>query len=160
MKGEKADYTISLEKAFMFPVTKRVRKALNEIRNFCSKHARAKETAISNEVNEFIHKNSKNIPRRIKAVLLKENERVVVFLQGGKELPLYIKKRMDEKKKKDAKKEKQGKKGEAKEQGAEEKKEGEKEAKKDAAAEEAEKKKLLEEKRQKEEAAKALEHKR
>jgi len=41
MKGDKAEYTIGLQRAFLFPPKKRVRKALNEIKRFVKKHARA-----------------------------------------------------------------------------------------------------------------------
>src|SRR3989338_7499293 len=116
MKGEKAEYTINLTKAFMFPVTKRVRKALNEIKAFVRKHTRSKEISISNEVNEYIHKNSKNIPRYLKAVLLKDGPRIAVFLQGGKQLEAYQKKKIEEKKKKEEKKSKAEKKEEKKEE--------------------------------------------
>lgn len=146
MKGEKAEYTISLEKAFMFPGTKRLKKALAQIRKFVHKHARPKKVAISNEVSEFIHKQSRNIPRKLKVVLYKEATRVVVFLQNSKEFDSYIKKKAEARKKEAKGKEKEEKKS------AEEKKE-------EAKAEE-EQKKLLEEKRMKEEAGKAIEIKR
>ena len=146
MKGEKAEYKINLPKAFMFPVTKRVRKALSEIKAFVKKHARVKDTAISNEVNEFIHKNSKNIPRGINAVLLKEDKRVIVFLQGGKQLDAYTAKKAQEKKKKEEKK-------------AAKESQNAKESKDSAEADD-EKKRRLEEKKTKEDASKALEHKR
>ena len=169
MKGEKAEYTISLQKAFLYPVTKRVRKALSETRDFVSKHARTNETRISNEVNEYIHKNSKNIPRKLNAVLFKDGPVVSVFLQGGKELDIYMKKMAEEKKKKESKKKGAEKKEGEKEEKAEgakaeakEKQEGAKAAKEKKAEEDeiaAEKKRLLGEKRLKEEAGKALIHK-
>ena len=154
MKGEKAEYRISLEKAFLFPATKRVRKALNVVRAFVTKHTRAKDIMISNEVNEAIHKNSKNIPRYINAVLYKDAEKVAVFLKKGNGLDAYLKKKDEEKKKK----EKETKK--AKEEKKAEKKETAVEKKEAADAEKENKKRLLEEKRAKEEAGKAIEIKR
>lgn len=165
MKGDKAEYYISFEKAFMFPRPKRVRKALCAIRDFVAKHTRAKDIYVSNEVNELVHKNSKNIPRGISAVLYREEGKISVFVQNGSGLDAYVKKRAEEKKKKDSRKaEKAGKKEEkkagktdvvgavaakgAKAEGAQAKGEGE------------EQKRLLEEKRQKEEAGKAIEMKR
>lgn len=156
MKGDKAEYYISFERAFMFPRPKRARKALTEIKRFAAKHTRVKEILVSNEVNEFIHKNSKNIARGVSAVLYKDGGKIVVFLQKGLGLDAYIRKRAEQKKK-DAKNkdEKAGKPA----------KEGKAEAKEAPKAEGAtgadeEQKRLLEEKRLKEEAGKAIEMKR
>ncbi|MAG18319.1 MAG: hypothetical protein CL944_02495 [Candidatus Diapherotrites archaeon] len=144
MKGEQAEYTIGLRNAFMFPPKKRIRKALNVINRFVKKHTRAKQTNISNEVNEELHKNSKNIPRRVKTILLKENDKVTVFLQEGKQLKVYLEQKEKAKKKKDAEKKA---------------KDSKKETKKEVEADQ-EKKEKLEEKKAKETAAKAVEMKR
>ncbi|MCR4335913.1 MAG: 60S ribosomal protein L31 [archaeon] len=144
MKGEQAEYTIGLRNAFMFPPKKRIRKALNVINRFVKKHTRAKETNISNEVNEELHKNSKNIPRRVNVVLLKENDKVTVFLQNGKQLKAYLEQKAKDKKKKETEKKPK-----------EDKKETKKEAEEDQ-----EKKEKLEEKKAKETVAKAIEMKR
>ncbi len=136
MKGDQASYTINLEKAFLFPPRIRIRKAITKIGKFVKKHTRSKNFALSTEVNEFLHLHSKNIPRRVPAILLKEADRVMVFLQNGKQLQEYLKKKEDDKKKKEPKKE------EKKEEGGEEKK------------------KKLEAKKAKEDAAKAADIKR
>ncbi len=163
MKGDKAEYYISFEKAFMFPRPKRVRKALCAIRDFAAKHTRAKDISISNEVNEFVHKNSRNIPRGIGALLYREDGKVRVFLQKGSGLDAYIRKRAEEKKKKGpGKAEKAGNKDDKKtdkgQAGTASK--GAKAGNAESAETDAEKKRLLEEKRQKEEAGKAIEMKR
>ncbi len=103
MKGEQANYIIPLDRAFLFPPKKRIRKALNEIKRFVKKHTRAKEILVSTEINEFIHKNSKNIPRKISATLLKENEKVSVYLETGKQLKEYLSKKDALKKQKEKK---------------------------------------------------------
>ena|SRR3989338_7511165 len=140
MKGEQANYIISLWTAFLFPPKTRIKKAIRQIKKFVWKHARSKNVALSTEVNEFLHKHSKNIPKKISATLLKEPERVMVFLEKGKELEIYLKK-------KDAKKEKKDEKSVKKEK-AEDKQET------------AEQKQKLENKKAKEEAARAAEIKR
>lgn len=145
MKGEQAEYNIGLAKAFIYQPKKRIVKAINVIKSFVKKHTRAKEVLISNEVNHFLHRNSKNLPRKVNAVFLKENNSVRVFLQKGKDLESYLKNRDAEKKKK------------------EEKRKEAKEEKKET-AEEKEKKqsdeKKLEEKKEMEKAAQAAEMKR
>lgn len=141
MKGEQASYNIPLAKAFLYQPRKRIIKALNVIKRFAAKHTRAKTILIANEVNEYLHANSKNIPRKVNAVFLKEAEKVTVFLQKGKGIEAYLKKREAEKKKKEEKK-----KEEKKEEPKEEKTESDK-AK-------------LEEKKKKEEAAEAAQMKR
>ncbi|MBI4210451.1 MAG: hypothetical protein HY544_03015 [Candidatus Diapherotrites archaeon] len=151
MKGEQANYTIPLKKAFLFPPRVRIRKAIAEIRDFVKKHTRFKKYALSNEVNAFLHKNSKNIPHRIPAVLLKEQDRIAVFLQGGKEMETYIKQREEAKKRKEQKKT-SAKKGAKEEKSAE--------AIAESKEAEDEKRKKLEDKKAKEEAAKAAEMKR
>jgi len=143
MKGEQAEYRINLTNAFMFPPKKRIRKALNEILKFSKKHTRAKETLVSNEVNNYLHKNSKNIPRKVDAILLKEGDKTRVFLKDGKELKVFLDHMAKAKKQKEEKK-----------KAKESKKEGK------GAEEEKEKKEKLEEKKAKEEAQKASDIKR
>ncbi|PIN85389.1 MAG: hypothetical protein COV47_02525 [Candidatus Diapherotrites archaeon CG11_big_fil_rev_8_21_14_0_20_37_9] len=145
MKGDKFNYVIPLERAFMFPPKKRIRKALNEILRFVKKHARPKTTLVATEVNEYLHKNSKNIPRRVNATLYREDDKVTVYLETGKQLEAYLKKKEAEKKHKDK-----------------EKKEKTKEAaeKTEIKEEDKEKAKKLEEKKEKEKAARASEIKR
>ncbi|HZX19739.1 MAG TPA: hypothetical protein VFF13_01865 [archaeon] len=122
MKGEQAEYTIALRNAFMFPPKKRIRKALNVIIRFAEKHARAKEIKISTEVNEYLHENSKNLPRKVNAILLKEENKITVFLQEGTQLKTYkenkekTKKETEKKKKEEKGKEKKEDTGEDKEQ--------------------------------------------
>ncbi len=140
MKGQEANYVIPLRKAFYFPPDKRVTKVIATMKNFVKKHTRRTKVYVSNEVNEFVHLKSKNVPRRISATILLEGERATVFLEKGKQLEQY-KKKSEEKKKKE-KKEKASK----------------EEAKKEETKEEDKKK--LEDKRAKEEAAKASEIKR
>ncbi len=137
MKGEQADYVIPLSKAFSFPPKKRITKALAVIRAFVKKHARTTEFAISNEVNEFLHLHSKNIPKKVMATLLLEDKKVTVFLQGGKGMEIY-KKMQAEKKKKGQKKD--------------DKKDKDEKAEKES---DEEKKKKLEDKKEKEDSAKA-----
>jgi len=137
MKGTQAEYVINLGNAFMFPPKKRIRKALNVIHRFVKKHTRSKETLISNEVNNYLHANSKNIPRKVEAILLKEDEKVIVFIQNGKELKTYLKKREQEKKKKEEKKKtKEAKKEDPKDKENKEKLEEKKEREKSAKASE------------------------
>src|SRR3989344_3376513 len=104
MKGERADYVINLNKAFLFGPKERVVKVLGVIRDFVYKHTRSKSYALSNEVNGYIHKHSKNIPHKIAVTLLKEEKRIVVFLQKGKEMDVYLKQKDAAKKKKEEKK--------------------------------------------------------
>lgn len=146
MKGNEAEYTIGLKTAFLFPPKKRIRKALNVINRFVKKHSRAEKILVSNEVNEFLHKNSKNIPRRVKAILLKREKTVTVYLQNGKQLKAYKESQEKEKAKK-----KEAAKGSP---------EGEKDKAKAATEEVAGQKERLEEKKAKEKAAKAAEMKR
>lgn len=150
MKGEKAEYKINLGKAFLFPPRIRVRKALGVIKKFVKKHTRAKEEniLISPEVNEVIHFNSKNIPKKIDVTLLKHGEKVTVFSQKGKGLEEQIKKEKEKKEEK-AKKEDKTKK-ESKEKAATKEKEEQKE----------DNKHKLEEKKEKEKSAQAAEMKR
>ncbi len=150
MKGDKADYVFNLKKAKMFTKDKRTRKALVALKGEVYKHTRNKNILISNEVNEFIHKNSKNIPERIPVTLKKIDEEMFVYLQGGTQLDI------DEKKFAQQKKEKQ-------EQEKKEKKEEKKEEQKEPSKEETKKeedKEKLEDKRVKEKASKAIEMKR
>lgn len=145
MKGEQADYIIPLKKAFLFPKLKRIRKALTQIKKFVWKHARSKKVLVSNEINELLHANSKNIPHRIPATLFRDGDKVIVFKQKGRGIGEYLKKKEAVKKK--DKKDKEAKK-EAKEEKKEEAEKGE------------EHKRKLEEKKAKEESAKASEIKR
>ncbi len=162
MKGERAEYYINFERAFMFPRPKRVRKALTETKRFVTKHTRAKDISISGEVNEFIHKNSKNIPRGMGAVLYREEGKVSVFLQKGTGLDVYIKARAEEKKKKEAAKKKDEKteKKEGKEEAGKKAWAGKETEAKEEAEADAEKKRLLDEKRIKEGAGAAIGKKR
>ncbi|MBN2127681.1 MAG: 60S ribosomal protein L31 [Candidatus Diapherotrites archaeon] len=144
MKGNEAEYVISLRNAFTKPPLKRPKAALNEIKRFVSKHTRIKEISIAMEVNEFIFKNSKNIPRKVNAVLLKQKDKVTVYLKGSKKLEEDKKKAVE--KTKDKKKK-------------EEKKET-KEAKKQETEEEEKKEKELKEKKEREKAAEAVSIKR
>ncbi|MBI2597696.1 MAG: hypothetical protein HYW50_00700 [Candidatus Diapherotrites archaeon] len=91
---------ISFRKVFLQPKNKRIRKALNEINSFVRKHEKGTGVWVSEEVNEFLHKNSKNIPRKISAVLLKTEKNVAVYLAGGKQLEEDIKRKKAEEKKK------------------------------------------------------------
>ena len=143
MKGEKADYVIPMEKVFHFPPKKRLRRALAVVRDFAKKHTRAKTILVSNEVNNAIHATSENLPRRIHTTILKEEDKVIVFMEKGKELEIYKKKKETEKKK--AKKEE----NETKEK-----------PKKEETPKESEAEKKLEEKKAKEKAAQAAEMKR
>ena len=143
MKGEQAEYTVVLKKAKMFPKRKRIRKALSEIKDFVFKHTRSKSTSIATEVNEFLHKNSKNIPQKVQLVLQKKEDKTLVFLKGGKQLEEARKKEQEKKKKE---KEKKGKEEEEKTEKELEKKE--------------EEQKKLAEKKEKEKAGQAVEMKR
>lgn len=159
MKGDKAEYVIPLRQAFNTPRTRRADKAIFLIREFVKKHTRVpeKDIAISNEVNQLVWKQSRtNIPRKIDAVLKREDKRIFVFLKNGKEMALRApkveapkekkKKGKEAKEKKEEKKEKaEGKPGEKAEAKA-----GEKTEEKKAAEKEAEEGKKLEEKREKE----------
>jgi ribosomal protein L31E len=153
MKGEQAEYVISLVNVFRHPPLKRIKRALNEIKRFVKKHSRIEEVAIDQEVNEFLHKNSKNIPRKLNATLVKDGEKIIVYLTGSKKIEEDQKKGDAEKKEK-----KKGAKEEKKKEGKEKKEETGKE--KSNEEKEEEQKKKLEEKKKLEKAAAALEHKR
>jgi ribosomal protein L31E len=142
MKGNEAEYIISLKKAFNKPPLKRPKAALNEIKKFIKKHARTENVFISNEVNEFIFKNSKNIPRKLNAVLLKQKNKIKVYLKGSKKLE------EDKKAAEKAKETKKAKKTETKKETKEKTEEQEK------------KEKELKEKKEKEKAAEAVSIKR
>ena len=86
MKGEQAEYMIPLRTAFRFPKPKRMIKTLGVIRQFVFKHTRKKDVLIANEVNEYLHKNSKNVPRRVDSVIVIDGEKAMVFLREGKGL--------------------------------------------------------------------------
>jgi len=158
MKGDKAEYVIPLRQAFNTPRSRRADKAIFLIREFVKKHTRAgpKDIAISNEVNEFVWKQSKfTIPRKVDAVLKKDGSRVTVFLKGGKEIEA-VKAKAEEKEKKgkkEAKPKKEGKKEEKTE------KDGKKGEEKKVDEKEAEQKAKLEEKREKEKNAQKAEFK-
>ncbi|MFA4907757.1 MAG: 50S ribosomal protein L31e [archaeon] len=161
MKGDKAEYVIPLRQAFNTPRSRRADKAIFLIREFVKKHTRAnaKDIAISNEVNEFVWKQSKfTIPRRVDAVLKKDGSRVTVFIKGGKEIEA-VKAKAEEKEKKgkkEAKPKKEDGKAEKTEKDGKSEKKGE-EKKPDA--KEAEQKAKLEEKREKEKNAQKAEFK-
>ena len=88
MKGEKAEYTVSLVKVFSFPKAKRGKRAITLLKRFAKKHARVEEknVLISTEVNQkILEKGRFNPPRKIKVELKKEEKKLIVFLKGGKE---------------------------------------------------------------------------
>ncbi len=143
MKQDQFETVIPLRKVFEFPKTKRTRKAINEIKAFTQKHAKNVEVQISAEVNRHIQLNSRRIPRKINAVLVKKDNKVKVYLQGGKELKEDQKMDAQEKEKK-KKEEKDSKKTDEK---------------KETAKEQEDQKEKLEDKREKEKAAKSLEMK-
>jgi ribosomal protein L31E len=145
MKGNEAEYIISLRKAFDKPPIKRPKAALNEIKKFIKKHTRIENVLISNEVNEFIFKNSKNIPRKLNIVLLKQKNKIKVYLKGSKKLE------EDKKAAEKAKETKKLKKTETKKETKENTKEKETKEKHE---------KELKEKKQKEKAAEAVSIKR
>ncbi len=136
MKQNEFESVISLRKVFGFPKTKRTRKAINEIKAFALKHAKNVQVSISEEVNRLLLENSRNIPRKINAVLVKNDKKVTVYLQGGKQLKEDQKREAEEKKKKEQK---------------------EKEEKEKPKEEETEQKEKLKDKKEKEKAAKSLE---
>jgi ribosomal protein L31E len=130
MKGEEAEYTIPLARAFNFPPTKRPRKAINAIKTFVYKHTRSKNTLITADLNKEIFKNSKNIPRKVKVMLRKEKDKIIVYLAGSKQIQEDRKKREEAKKKKEKpKKEVKTEKQEPAAEKSEEKKKEEKETK-------------------------------
>ena len=140
MKGEQAEYIIPLRDAFKFPKPKRIIKTLGVIRRFAFKHTRKRDVFIAREVNEFLHLHSKNIPRRVDAVIVLEGEKARIFLREGKELAEFRKSQADKKKAKDKKKDekaskedKEGKKAEKDEEKELERKREEKKIKEDAA---------------------------
>lgn len=117
MKGNEAEYVISLVPVFSQPRPKRARKAVIAVKRFVKKHVRSDNAVITEELNREIWKNSKNIPRRLEVMLVKKDDRVYVYLSKGKQLAEDKKREAEDKKKKEAeKKEKEnkaaGKKGE------------------------------------------------
>lgn len=155
MKKEEAEYTLSLKKAKMFPKRKRIRKALGKIHDFAFKHARSKTVSIAPEVNEFLHKHSKNIPQKLSIVMQKKEDRVRIFLKGGTQLEETKKKEEQEKKNK----EKEKKEKETSEKAKKEEK-GTGTGTAEQEKKEEEKKKLSAEKKEKEKAQHAIEMKR
>jgi len=141
MKGEESSYVIPLRKVFNAPKTKRARRAVQEVRNFSKRHAKAKEVIVTEEVNEAIWKQGYHIPRSLDVILRKEGEdKVVVYWKSGEQLEALKRKEAAEaKKKKEADKKKKA--------------EKEKEASKEEKEEKTETKKKLEEKRKKEQSA-------
>ena len=139
MKQNEFESVISLRKVFGFPKTKRTRKAINEIKAFALKHEKNAQVGISGEVNRLLQENSRNIPRKINAVLVKSGKKVTVYLSGGKQLKEDRKREAEEKEKK------------KKEQKEKEEKE------KPKKEEETEQKEKLQDKKEKEKAAKSLE---
>ena len=91
------------------------------------------------KVNRLLQENSRNIPRKINAVLVKSGKKVTVYLSGGKQLKEDRKREAEEKEKK------------KKEQKEKEEKE------KPKKEEETEQKEKLQDKKEKEKAAKSLE---
>jgi len=148
MKGEEAEYVVPFRKLFNQPVTKRARRAIRELKRFAVKHTRVDENGvlIAEEVNREVWKNSYNIPRRVNVILRKKGGKIIVYLQGGKQLA-EDKKREEKEKKAAADKKKEK---EAKDKGKSEAK---------AAAEEEGKEKLAE-KKIKEKAAEKADFKR
>ncbi len=140
MKGNEAEYVIPLTDTIRQHTLKKARRAIVAVKRFVYKHARIKDVSISNEINEFVWSRSKNIPRKINAILLKDGEKVYVYLKGGKGLEEHKKKAAAEKKEKASK---------------EKAKEAEKKAeeKKEKTAEEKQQEKLAEEKKAREKAA-------
>ncbi|MEM4257242.1 MAG: hypothetical protein QXU92_00690 [Candidatus Diapherotrites archaeon] len=143
MKGEIAEYTINLAKAFLYQQKKRQTKANKVIKDFVKKHTRAKQIKITNEVNQEINKNSLNIPRKIKVKILKEGETARIFLAKGKELENYLKNKEKNEQKTKEKEQKQEEKTTTKTENTEK-----------------EEKQKLEEKREIEKTAEAIEKKR
>ncbi len=129
MKGDEAEYIIPLRKAFTQPKGKRIRKALNIIRAFAEKHTRIEKVVLTKDLNEFLLKESKNIPRKVEVLFKKDGERLIIFLKGSREIEEFKKKKAEEEK---AKEKKKGKKEEKtkEEKEAEEEKERKKEEKK------------------------------
>lgn len=154
MKGDEAEYVVPLGRLFSQPRTKRARRSLGEIRRFVLKHTRNKNISITTGVNEFLWKNSYNIPHRVPVMLRKDGERIIVYLKGSRQIEEDKKKAKEAEGK--AKKEKEGK---------EEKEKGKKEEKAEKKTDEAIKaeedaKKKREEKRIKEVTAEKAEIKR
>lgn len=143
MKQEQFETIISLRKVFLQPTTKRVKKAIKEIKKFVLKHEKNSVPIISNEVNHKILSHSKNIPRKINAVLVKNKEKVTVYLKDGKQLAEDRKKAAEEAKAKEKKEKEQKKEEKTEEKEKEEKDKQEKEK--------------LDQKRQREKATKSAE---
>jgi len=99
-------YIVPLQEAYLKPRTKRANYAIRALYKFISKHTRktGKDVIISNELNNFIWKDSIKKPARKVAVSLKiDNGKVYVFLKDSKELNEFLKKSSEvkeEKKKK------------------------------------------------------------
>jgi ribosomal protein L31E len=147
MKGNEAEYVVPLRDVFNSPKGKRARRTIAEIKKFVWKHARSEDVRITTDVNQYLNKNSWHIPRKISVVLVKDKEKVSVYLKGSKQLEMDKKKASEKEKARKAKEDAKKAKEAAKE-------------KKEESAEDEEQKKKLEEKREKEKAAAALERKR
>jgi len=96
MKGTEAEYVVPLGRMFKMPRTKRVNRAITEIRTFAYKHTKNKAVKIAPELNRKVWANSKNIPRRVEVMLRKEGEGIVAYLKGGKEVEETRKKEIEE----------------------------------------------------------------
>ncbi|MBS3059517.1 MAG: 60S ribosomal protein L31 [Candidatus Diapherotrites archaeon] len=154
MREGEASFVVSLASVFRQPTSKRVRKAVKEIKRFAVKHSKAESVFLGEEVNAFLSKHSKNIPRRIDVTVLLEEKKARVFLKGSKEIEEFKKRKEEQEKDRKKKREE---KAEAKKEGKEEKKEGKKEGKTE---EEEAKEALRKEKKEKEKAARAVDIKR
>lgn len=106
MKGEEAEYVISLVHVIDQNWAKKARRAMNEIRRFVHKHTRkkAENVVITADVNEFVWKDSRNVPRRVPVILKLEGEKVIVYLKGSKQIAEDKKRKEAEKKKPEEKK--------------------------------------------------------
>lgn len=78
---EERFYTIPFRKAWITPRHKRAPRSMRMLRSFISRHMKAEEVSISNEVNEFIWSRSiKKPPRKIRVRAVKDKEgRVIVY---------------------------------------------------------------------------------
>ncbi len=78
---EERFYTVPFRKAWITPRHKRTPRTVRMLRSFVSRHMKAEEVSISNEVNEFIWSRSiKKPPRKLRIRAVKDKEgRVIVY---------------------------------------------------------------------------------
>lgn len=71
-------YTIPLSQAWATPTNRRTKRAISLVKEFATKHLKAKEVKISRDVNELIWtRGIRHPPRRISVKMVKDEDGIV-----------------------------------------------------------------------------------